>query len=246
MKITLNDMMIILSRLPEDVKKQTVLSITGATDGKPPKPCYQIHLRDEEGKEHYILVPQDKKDVMYDSYGVRKIPHELKHEYDISRNQIRCNISENDVVISVCILSVDPGSGTWNVTFWNTRDGYKHKGYGKESMKLVLYKAVEIYGFPEIMQYTWNGDNQYVLEWMEKHFDAECICPLAVQKTQPDDDRESHIYVLDRKKVSAYFSLDKAPAACADMSYDGSCRRCITSGMCQTLHGHCGYYRSRG
>lgn len=246
MHITLNDMIKVLDALPAEVKEQTVIAVNGAMDGKPRTACYQIHLRDNEGKDHYILVPQNKKDVMYDSYGERKIPCVLKYEYDISRNRIRCDILENDIVISVCILSVDPGTGTWNVTFWNTRDGYKHKGYGKESMRQALYKAVEIYGFPEIMQYTWNGDNQYVLEWMEKHFDARCICPLVVQKTQPDDDRESHIYVLDRKKVSAYFSFDKAPGACADMSRDGSCRRHMASGMCQKPHGHCGYYRSRG
>lgn len=38
-------------------------------------------------------------------------------------------------------------------------------------------------------------------DWLVKNFDAVCECPIAVQKTQPGDDWDSHIYELDCNKV---------------------------------------------
>ena len=67
-----------------------------------------------------------------------------------------------------------------------------------------LYRA---YGKPSNIEYIWNGTNEYVFDWLVTHFNAVCKCPIAVQKTQADDDWSSHIYELNVNKVLKYFKL---------------------------------------
>jgi hypothetical protein len=60
------------------------------------------------------------------------------------------------------------------------------------------------FDIPNHIEYIWNGQNQYVYDWLVKNFDAVCECPIAVQKTQPGDDWDSHIYELDCNKVLSF------------------------------------------
>ena len=64
-----------------------------------------------------------------------------------------------------------------------------------------------IYGLPKEVDYVWNGSNDYVIEWLNKHFGAISKCPIAVQKNSFDDDWDSHVYVLNRVKFLNYFQL---------------------------------------
>ena len=129
------------------------------------------------------------------------------YEFIKDKGHVTCKVRNDGKTVPTCTLSISVNERKWEVSYWNTCDGYKHLGYGKSSMGRVLEKAMEIYGMPEHIHYIWNGANGYVLEWMEKYFDAKCSCPIAVQKTQAGDDRESHIYILDKQKVFEYFSI---------------------------------------
>lgn len=110
-------------------------------------------------------------------------------------------------VICSCRISVNEQTHSWSITSWHTRDGFKNSGRGKATMREALQYCIRLYGMPESVCYIWNGANAYVLEWIEKHFNAACTCPLAVQKNQADDDWNSHIYNLDRAMVLQYFKL---------------------------------------
>lgn len=100
---------------------------------------------------------------------------------------------------------------TWTISAWYThQDEQRHSGFGKQVMKEALAACLSGgQALPDSIDYIWNGANEYVLDWMVKHFDAVCTCPLAVQKKAPDDDWQSHIYHLDAKKLFCYFGLDQ-------------------------------------
>lgn len=106
-----------------------------------------------------------------------------------------------------CIVSVDQKASTWDITGWYTKEGFRNKGIGAAAMSNTLREVLRVFGEPSKIQYTWNGENSYVLEWMERHFGAVCNCPLAVQKTASDDDWDSHIYDLDKDEFLRYFGL---------------------------------------
>lgn len=227
MRITVNDLIAVLSELSETVRGQKIKSIVGGADRNPLVRVYQIQLEGTKGHDDYILVPASREDTAYDTFGERKIPDierkVIKYEFDVSRNHIRCNAIKDDTTISVSILSIDAKTGVWDITFWNTHEKYRHRGYGKMLLEKAFHKAIEVYGFPQTVRYAWNGTNQYVLDWMERHFNAECSSPIAVRKTQPDDDKDSHIYVLDKMKVFEYFSFTDAPEICRNVSDSGMC-----------------------
>lgn len=107
--------------------------------------------------------------------------------------------------ICTCGISIDTKSRSWDIKAWYTVKDFQHAGHGKDTLRETLAYCLSTYGIPDAVYYTWNGMNEYVLEWIEQHFDAICICPIAVQKNQADDDWDSHIYKLDRDKLLKYF-----------------------------------------
>ncbi|HBM33074.1 MAG TPA: hypothetical protein DD395_02635 [Lachnospiraceae bacterium] len=92
-------------------------------------------------------------------------------------------------------------ANTWVIPAWFTEDGYKNRGIGTVVLASAIRDMKTIFGIPDHIEYIWNSQNQYVYDWLVKNFDAVCKCPIAVQKTQPGDDWESHIYELDCNKV---------------------------------------------
>lgn len=70
--ITINDLIKVLSELPEDAKSRTIQNICGCRDGK--VGGFQFELsNDKPSHKAYILVPHKKKDIMCDTFGERKI-----------------------------------------------------------------------------------------------------------------------------------------------------------------------------
>lgn len=114
------------------------------------------------------------------------------------KGHVACRLSVDGMAdVCQCEVSVDEGARLWNISSWFTKPGYMDKGFGRETLKQALAYCIKAYGVPASIRYTWNGMNSYVLAWLERHFDAACICPIAVQKNQADDDWDSHIYELD-------------------------------------------------
>lgn len=131
---------------------------------------------------------------------------EMELHIDIADNSngIICSVKSDIEVVSCCGLTKE---GTeWTIFKWNTQQNYQNYGYGKFAMKELLKYCIASYGKPSAMKYIWNGQNEYVGEWLKRNFDAECSCPLSVLKNN-DDDWESHIYKLDINKVLGYFKM---------------------------------------
>ena len=82
-----------------------------------------------------------------------------------------------------------------------------HNGYGYKTMKHIVSNLCTKYGRPDKIRYIWNGANEYVMEWMKRHFTPVSLLPLAVQKYSEKDDWEAHIYILDRNKFLEYFGI---------------------------------------
>lgn len=123
---------------------------------------------------------------------------------------IECHGMLGNEKICKCLIQINDSHEIWSISSWFTEEGYGNKGYGRQTLMRLLQYVFNMYGMPDQIQYIWNGANEYVLNWMEEHFDAICTCPIAVQKTQADDDWDSHIYNLNLDKVMDYFQFGKA------------------------------------
>lgn len=70
--ITINELIKALSELPEDAKNRKICSICGCRDNN--VGGFQFELMGDSSKHHkYILIPHNKNDVIYDTFGERKI-----------------------------------------------------------------------------------------------------------------------------------------------------------------------------
>lgn len=94
--------------------------------------------------------------------------------------------------------------GIWTVNAWYTDSQYRNQGLGKQVFASAFKYLFETYGEPVEIRYTWNGQNEYVGEWIRKHFKAECLCPMAVLKSTSEGVKEGHLYHLDAKTVKDY------------------------------------------
>ena len=88
------------------------------------------------------------------------------------------------------------------ISSWFVDKEYQHMGIGKNLIKKAL-ESIPIQ-FTNV-KYIWNGQNKYVLEWLEKHFKAKNICPINILKYSDNDSWDSHIYVLDKDLFIKYF-----------------------------------------
>lgn len=122
-------------------------------------------------------------------------------------NTVECKSTVGNETACKCSLDIDIINGKikWTISSWFTENKFKYQGIGKRTMGRLFTYCIIKYGIPTNVEYIWNGKNEYVLEWLERNFDAICTCPIAVQKTQADDDWSSHIYVLNTHKILKYF-----------------------------------------
>jgi len=100
---------------------------------------------------------------------------------------------------------VDYADNEITISSWFVDKEYQHLGYGKK----ILGKAIE--SIPDkfdVVKYIWNGRNEYVLQWMEKHFNAKSLCPIHMLKysyLHPEDSWDLHVYKLNTEKFMKYF-----------------------------------------
>ena len=62
----------------------------------------------------------------------------------------------------------DNGSNTWVIPAWFTEDGYKNRGIGTAVLASALRDMRTAFGIPDHIEYIWNGQNQYVYDWLYK------------------------------------------------------------------------------
>lgn len=104
-------------------------------------------------------------------------------------------------------ISVNDNHNIWTISSWYAAHGSGHKGYGTLTLQSALQTIYDKFAEPVQIEYIWNGANQYVIDWLNRHFGAISKCPIAVQKYAADDDWESHIYILNKDKVLEYFNI---------------------------------------
>lgn len=140
---------------------------------------------------------------------VTTIPVRCKLNSKNDNTNIVC-IAESDDIGEICKCNVytDNRHTTWTISSWFTKNGYNGKGIGRLTLYNILNYLYRLYGKPLSIEYIWNGTNEYVFNWLTEHFDAVCKCPIAIQKTQSDDDWSSHIYILNTDKVLNYFNIE--------------------------------------
>lgn len=123
----------------------------------------------------------------------------------VDNDSIICELMDENTCISSCRINIT--GKTWTISSWYTAKNRKHNGYGKHVLQTAVQNAYSKTGRPDKVEYIWNGANQYVYDWMSKHFEPVSRCPLAVQKYASCDDWESHIYILNVEKVLNYFGI---------------------------------------
>lgn len=70
--ITVNELIKVLSELPEDAKNRNIYSICGCRDNEVGGFQFEL-IGDFLGHKKYVLVPHNRNDVMHDTFGERKI-----------------------------------------------------------------------------------------------------------------------------------------------------------------------------
>lgn len=119
-------------------------------------------------------------------------------------NGLRVTIYEEDnhTQISECKISLNGDGSIWSISEWFTNSMYQHKGYGLKVLSEALVTLYNERGMPDEIRYNWNGANQYVYDWMARHFNPRSLVP---EYEQGDADKKTyHIYILDKVKVISY------------------------------------------
>lgn len=137
--------------------------------------------------------------------------YDIIYDYSqIKREAISCSAKVKDKEVCNCkIYRKSDNTNTWVISAWFTEEGYNHQGIGTDILRHTLQNMEQVFGLPNQIEYIWNGQNQYVYDWLKKNFDAVCDCPISVQKIQTDDDWSSHIYILNRNRVLNFAGIEK-------------------------------------
>lgn len=96
---------------------------------------------------------------------------------------------------------------SWMISEWFVNHDYQHQGLGTELFCESINYLSSNFSYPDKIEYVWNGANQYVYDWLQKNFAPVSQCPIAIQKSNTDDDWLSHIYELDVRSVYEYFGI---------------------------------------
>ena len=100
-----------------------------------------------------------------------------------------------------CKISVD--DDIWTISVWWVDEKYRNRGYGKKMLTSLIKQILRENACPNQIRYIWNGQNEYVHDWLNK-FNAKCVANINIVKNAPDDDWESRIYILDTEMFLKY------------------------------------------
>ncbi len=132
----------------------------------------------------------------------------FKVDIDKQRNIIEVSLIKENISVCKCRMYTDNSKKNWTVSSWYTNKNFLHQGFGKKTLDKTVWEMYKQFGYPEKVDYIWNGANKYVFNWLYKNFDAKSSCPIAVQKYATDDDWSSHIYNLNKDKFLNYFGIE--------------------------------------
>lgn len=133
----------------------------------------------------------------------------ILYDFNASQNlnvvRISAKAMENGKVVGICHM--DSTKNAWTISSWYVDTDYQGRGIGTSLLQGSLQCLNEWIGEPSKIKYIWNGQNEYVMDWLNKHFSPISDCPIAVQKTQAEDDWASHMYTLNKDSVLEYFDI---------------------------------------
>lgn len=118
---------------------------------------------------------------------------------------LESRLKVDDTVVSRCKITFS--NQLWCISEWYTSSAQQNQGYGTKIIKHTLQKLYDSFGYPNEIRYIWNGANEYVMDWLKKHFEPMSKEPIAVQKYASEDDWSSHIYILNKDKVLKFFEI---------------------------------------
>lgn len=114
-------------------------------------------------------------------------------------------VINNNCYIGRCTITVKRHQLT--VSEWYVNDWFKHKGIGKEMLRHLIQKYIGDVGTLKEVLYIWNGDNDYVYDWLVRNFNAEVDLTIEEQKNYYDDTKSGHFYRLDVNMFKEYFHI---------------------------------------
>lgn len=129
------------------------------------------------------------------------------HGYDIIVNNAKGTVTCKAVDVydlEVGHVTVHIADLTLTISEWQVASRMRNIGIGRTLLQYAVELCMNTYGNAIQVIYNWNGKNDYVLKWLEKHFDAVCKCPIAVQKYQWEDTWDAHQYELNINKFMDY------------------------------------------
>lgn len=132
------------------------------------------------------------------------IDEKIEIHQDKTKDYLVTTLTVNDEKVCTCKITLSDKQ--WSIVSWYTDKAHMHKGYGFKTMKAAVGFLLA-YDEPDKIRYIWNGANEYVMDWMKRHFTPVSMLPLAVQKYSEADSWEAHIYVLDKNKFLQYFGF---------------------------------------
>lgn len=116
-------------------------------------------------------------------------------------------LPENQV-IAVC--TGNASDNALSITGWYTQEGFQHRGFGTAVMKNMIERFLREFCSDRdtaVISYTWNGQNGYVLQWLES-VGAVRTEDIAAQKYNQEDTWENHIYEIPLKKLTQKLKID--------------------------------------
>lgn len=103
--------------------------------------------------------------------------------------------------------SITLSDRTLTIVMWVVDKKFRNTGIGRELLRILIKMAYDKMGSLEKVLYDWNGVNPYVLEWMERNFNATCTEDIAVKKYDFSDNWDAHEYNLNPGLVLRYFGV---------------------------------------
>jgi len=127
--------------------------------------------------------------------------------HELNDRGVRIKLKENQTTLSECKVSLS--NNIWNITEWFTDSKSQGQGFGKACLCYAIDQLFTHYGEPDEIRYNWNGVNEYVMDFLKRHFDPVSILPISEQKFNEQDSWEAHIYVLNKDKVFDYCNIER-------------------------------------
>lgn len=110
----------------------------------------------------------------------------------------------------IAVCTGNASDNALSITGWYTEKDFQHRGFGTAVMKNMIERFLREFCSDRdaaVISYTWNGQNDYVLTWLES-VGAVKTEDIAAQKYNQEDTWENHIYEIPLKNLVEKLKID--------------------------------------